>query len=94
MGFFVDALSLADMVDGTVLVVRQGYSSACDINDAVDALNKAKSKFLGCILNNMWGFPGSRSRYGHGYGYGYGATAKQAGKPTHPADSEKGGGHV
>lgn len=94
MGFFVDALSLADMVDGTVLVVRQGYSSACDINDAVDALNKAKSKFLGCVLNNMWGFPGSRGRYGHGYGYGYGATAKQAGKPAHPADSEKGGGHV
>lgn len=70
MGMFPDAETLADLVDGSMLVVRQDYTAACDINDAVDTLKKYKGAFLGIILNDMMSL--SNSRYGYGGKYGYG----------------------
>ena len=70
MGMFPDAEILADLVDASVLVVRQDYTSAYDINDAVDALNNSKSTFLGCVLNDMRS--SGASQYGYGAKYGYG----------------------
>jgi Mrp family chromosome partitioning ATPase len=70
MGMFPDAEILADLVDASVLVVRQDYTSACDINDAVDALNNSNSTFLGCVLNDMRS--SGASQYGYGAKYGYG----------------------
>jgi capsular exopolysaccharide synthesis family protein len=70
MGMFPDAEILADLVDASVLVVRQDYTSAYDINDAVDALNNSKSTFLGCVLNDMRS--SGTSQYGYGAKYGYG----------------------
>ena len=76
MGMFPDAEILAELVDASVLVVRQDYTAACDVNDAIDALNDCKSTFLGCILNDMRSSGFSQYGYGtkHGYGskYGYG----------------------
>ena len=71
MGMFPDAEILAETVDASVLVVRQDYTSACDINDAIDALNECKSTFLGCVLNDMR--TSSYSQYGYGTKYGYGS---------------------
>ena len=70
MGYFTDAEALADMVDATMLVVRQDRTPAADINDASDTLRNSRSEFLGCILNDMIGPSGGG--YGYGYGYGYG----------------------
>lgn len=70
MGFFPDAEAAADLADASLLVVRQDYTPACDINDAADTLRKAKSHFLGCVLNDM--DSGRLGGYGYGYGYGYG----------------------
>lgn len=70
MGFFADSEALADLVDSTIMVVRQDYTSAWDLNDAADTLKNAKSEFLGCVLNDMAGH--SLAGYGYGYGYGYG----------------------
>jgi Mrp family chromosome partitioning ATPase len=78
MGMFPDAEILADVVDASLLVVRQDYTAACDINDAIDALNDSGSTFLGCVLNDMripaYSQYGYGARYGYGYGgkYGYG----------------------
>lgn len=66
MGMFPDAEILADRVDASMLVVRQDYTAACDVNDAIDTLKQYKAAFLGCILNDML-----QSRY-HKYGYGSG----------------------
>ena len=71
MGMFPDAETLADLVDASMLVVRQDYTSACDINDAIDTLRQGKAGFLGCILNDMLQPP--RSHYGYGGKYGYGS---------------------
>lgn len=76
MGMFPDAEILAEMVDASLLVIRQDYTAACDINDAIDSLNECKSTFLGCVLNDMrtssyaqYGY-GTRHGYGSKYGYG------------------------
>ncbi len=70
VGLFPDGSVLSDMADQTVLVIRQDVVSACDINDAADALGQGKSGFLGCVLNDMRSVSGGG--YGYGYGYGYG----------------------
>ena len=70
MGMFPDAEVLAEKVDGTMLVIRQDYTAACDINDAIDSLRKYKAGFLGVILNDM--VSSLRGRYGYGYGSHYG----------------------
>jgi len=74
MGMFPDAEIIADCVDASMLVVRQDYVPACDVNDSIDVLKKYKAAFLGVILNDMmvsrhrmYGY----SKYGYGkYGYG------------------------
>lgn len=76
MGFFTDTMALADQVDATLLVVRQDYTPACDLNDAVDSLRSTKSTFLGCILNDMMGHGACSYGYGYGYGYGYSPSKK------------------
>ena len=75
MGYFADTEAILDTVDASVLVVRQDCTPACDINDAADLLRRAKSRFLGCVLNDMTGTLTEGygyGRYGYGYGYGYG----------------------
>lgn len=89
MGMFPDAEILADKVDASLLVVRQDYTPACDVNDAIDCLRNYKSSFLGVILNDMletfrdrYGTNGkySSSRYGYSSGYGYGDEPSQSKK--------------
>lgn len=75
MGMFPDAETIADMVDGSMLVVRQDYTAACDVNDAIDNLRKCKAAFIGCILNDMRNSLRGRYVYGNGYGQ-YGAYGK------------------
>ena len=75
MGYFADTEAILDMVDASVLVVRQDCTPACDINDGIDLLRRSKSRFLGCVLNDMTGTLTEGygyGRYGYGYGYGYG----------------------
>lgn len=78
MGMFPDAETLADLVDASMLVVRQDYTAACDVNDAIDTLRQGKAAFLGCILNDMLG--SFRSQYGYGSKYGYGSRYGYSGK--------------
>lgn len=70
MGYFVDAETLADKVDASVLVVRQDRTPAAEINDAVDILRSCSARYIGCILNDMTA--SVTEGYGYGYGYGYG----------------------
>jgi capsular exopolysaccharide synthesis family protein len=82
MGMFPDAEILADRVDASMLVVRQDYTAACDVNDAIDSLRQYKSAFLGCILNDM--LVSSHRRYGYGGGrYGYGGKYSYSGHSRH-----------
>lgn len=46
-----EVLSLAPRVDGTVLVVRAGFTAKTEIQNAARLLSVGSSPFLGCILN-------------------------------------------
>lgn len=89
LGLFGDAEVFADFADASLLVVRQDRTPACDINDAADALKQTKSKFLGCVLNDMIGpLPdGYGRRYGYGYSYGYGASRRASSRNSVGGDN-------
>lgn len=79
MGMFPDTEILADLVDASMLVVRQDYVPACDINDHIDILRAYKAGFLGVVLNDMMQTPAhysGHSRYGYGDHYGYGHSSR------------------
>mgnify|MGYP003311156024 CR=1 FL=1 len=72
-----DAECIAEVVDASVLVVRQDKIPVKVINDMIDVLNASHAKLLGCILNNFRSadfndnFSYGQSEYGYGkYGYG------------------------
>lgn len=69
-----DAEELAVMADSSLVVIRQHWTEAREINDTIDALG-GKERVLGCVFNNvhktaLGGAVGYGYGYGHGYGYG------------------------
>ncbi|SDB21413.1 polysaccharide biosynthesis tyrosine autokinase [Eubacterium oxidoreducens] len=76
MALVADAEEMLNMVDNTLLVVRQHYANVRDINDAIDIINSRKEKLIGCVFNNVGGNRVSLTHGGQGYGeygnYGYG----------------------
>lgn len=68
-----DAECLSELVDASLLVVRQNTATAGMLNHALDILSDAKSESLGCVLNNMCA--PVLSQIGS-YGYGYGDDGK------------------
>lgn len=85
MMLVADTEGLNDLVDASVLVVRQDIAYTSDINDAADVLRQSKGVFLGCIFNDApatsvlpvtsYGHYDHYGKYGK-YGYGYGHYGK------------------
>ena len=77
MGFFTDSEVLCEQADASMLVVRQDLLTDKGVNDAIDALERCKARFMGYVFNDVRtmslaaGIMGG-SRYGYGYGYGRG----------------------
>ena len=76
-----DALALATITDGTVLVCRHNVSYVSDISRALSTLEFAKANVLGVVVND-YKAPATGKFYGgykkyyyyNSYGYGYGST--------------------
>lgn len=67
-----DSEELSGIADTSLLVVRQHWTEARDINDTIDALG-GRERVLGCVFNNVHRTRlGGNIGYGYGYGYGYG----------------------
>ena len=89
MSIAPDAECLSAMADASLLVVRQNAALATDLNDAAGVLENARSRLLGCVLNNVhgagsfapayhYGGYGGYKKYGrYGYGYGYGSGSRE-----------------
>ena len=80
MALVADSEEMMNMVDASLLVVRQHTAFVRDINDAIDVLNGRSMKLLGCVFNDVGGQDMSVHGYGgyggyggkyRGYGYGY-----------------------
>ncbi len=83
-----DALALATVTDGTVLVCRHQVSYTSDIARALNTLQFAKANVLGVVVNDYKApttgkFYGGYKKYYYynSYGYSYGS--------TNPKDTEK-----
>lgn len=77
LALVADTEELAQMMDASVLVIKEDTVLTKDINDAIDVLNNTKGKVLGCILNNaVPGLSGNSGHYGYGYGGHYGKRAE------------------
>ena len=66
-----DALILATLVDGIILVASAGDTTRTELEDAIEALGEMREKILGVVLNNFRMRKTLRAVPG-GYGYGYG----------------------
>ena len=70
-----DAEELAMMSDTSIIVIRQHWIEAREINDTIDAMG-GKERMLGCVFNNAHRSNIGGASVGYGYGYG-GQYAKQ-----------------
>lgn len=64
-----DAEELAVLADTSIIVIRQHWIEAREINDTIDALGGRK-RMLGCVFNNARKTILTGSAAGYGYGYG------------------------
>ena len=72
VGVVSDALVLAEMLDGMIVVVRQDYCEQPVLDDTVRKLKYVGANVLGFAVT-MTGRGGKRyGKYEYGYGYGYG----------------------
>ena len=53
MSLTADAENIIDLVDASVLVVRQDKTYIAEINDTIDLLTDSDAYFAGCILNDF-----------------------------------------
>ncbi len=83
-----DPITIAGVVDSTILVVKQDTVRTTRIKHALDSLYSVNANVLGCVLNSAasgitgygyyyggYGYAYSRygyKKYGYGYGYKYG----------------------
>lgn len=66
-----DAEAMADMVDFSMLIVRQDYGYEGDISNCIGILNNSNSKFLGCVFNDYKVITSINQKISYGrYGYG------------------------
>lgn len=70
IGLVPETEEISMLADASLLVIRQDYVLAGDINDAIDALNRTNGKVIGCVLNDVPGYYSLDGSYGYGYGYG------------------------
>lgn len=76
-----DALPLAKLVDGVLLIVRHRQSAHPELAAAISRLEFADAHILGMVLNGMEEtmtyYRGRYKRYSRKYGYGYGKKKKK-----------------
>lgn len=89
MSAATDAEFIMDMVDATLLVVRQNFAAAPSINRALSVLQNGTARNMGCVLNNVYttyitsgeGYAAGYGRYGSYGSYGkYGKYGRYASK--------------
>jgi Mrp family chromosome partitioning ATPase len=59
-----DALVIANMVDGMLLVIAAGETRRATVEAALKRLISVRARPIGCVLTKM-------RDYAHGYGYEY-----------------------
>jgi capsular exopolysaccharide synthesis family protein len=82
-----DALELAPLVDGVLVVVDGGTTTKVDVQRLRGQLDQVGGRLLGCVLNNL--DRKAASRYGYYYSDAYRYTEPQAGRGRRKAGREQ-----
>lgn len=79
---FAETRSLGAIVDGVVLVVREGQATPESITEAIKAIDK--TKLVGAVYNDatMASLNGHYHYYYYGYGYGHDSRTRKQGDPN------------
>ena len=72
-----DALAMASLADGMLLVVRENKTTVNDIEKAVNSIKMANGKIMGFILTDVDSSGGGYGYGKYGYGYGYGESGNK-----------------
>lgn len=69
VGIVSDALSLAKISDGVVLIAKHNYTTYPELSNSIEILKRAESKILGVVLNRVNLSTSEKGKYYNGYGY-------------------------
>ncbi|MBC8529557.1 CpsD/CapB family tyrosine-protein kinase [Christensenellaceae bacterium NSJ-44] len=53
LGLFIDAAIASTQVDGVLMVISSGKSTAAEVKESLAQLEKANAHVIGCVLNNL-----------------------------------------
>lgn len=70
VGLVADTMSLNQLADVALLVVRFDGASLETVRDAMSRLDKSGMKIMGCVVNGVKNLVSGRGYNGYGYGYG------------------------
>lgn len=84
-----DALAVAPVADGTLLIARYNYSKESDIRAAEESLKFVKANVLGIVVNDYAPDSFSKKDYRQTQYYSYGAYAKAAKKAQEQEKKEE-----
>lgn len=75
MAAAIDAESVMDFADASLLVVRQNTAKAQELSKVIDTLDNGRAELIGCVLNDTYSSElapaGSHGGYSHYGKYGY-----------------------
>lgn len=90
LGLVSDALIVAALADGVILVVRAEYTSRRGTLRSKEALHAVNARILGVVLNAVDRRRHQAGYYGRGYGYGYGyGNGYYYYQSQHPQESQR-----
>jgi polysaccharide biosynthesis transport protein len=82
LGLVSDALSVGELADGVLLVVRDRVTGKGTLRLVLDRLTPLRTRMLGLVFNaeqlDSVGYGGYHYKYGYQYGYGAKPENKQA----------------
>ena len=53
LGLFIDAAVVAALVDGTIVTIGSGKTTAAEVKEALSQLEKAQARVIGAVLNGV-----------------------------------------
>lgn len=72
IGAVIDAVSVAQELDGMLVVIRENACPRGLLSECMQQLNYANVNILGFVVNGAMEGSSKKYQYGGGYGYGYG----------------------
>ena len=71
VGAVIDAVSVAQFIDGIIVVMKENNCSRSEFSDCIYQLERASVRILGFVVNGAMEGSGKSYKYNYNYKYGY-----------------------